>query len=178
MVTNNEVGRKGASNSALVWHCGDRGLFSIWTCWFPVELKNFFLNRRGGTNLRDEYSNNWEFADFLGGSPGITYWRSYSWEEHFVPLCLFVKTSPVYLPVASGNGNMFFTQKLHVQIANNPRSPQSQTESQWWSPSRPTSFFAIPSTSKLRMGDEVGGGSSNSSQDSPKDSLEYTPSIR
>jgi hypothetical protein len=25
---------------------------------------------------------------------------------------------------------MFFTQKLHVQIANNPRSPQSQTESQ------------------------------------------------
>ncbi len=49
------------------------------------------------------------FRGFLGGSPGITYWRSYSWEEHFVPLCLFIKTSPVNLPVASGNGNMFIT---------------------------------------------------------------------
>ena len=141
MVTKNEVGRKGASNSALVWHCGDRGLFSIWTCWFPVELTFFFLNRRGGTNLRDEYSNNWEFADFLGGSPGITYWRSYSWEEHFVPLCLFVKISPVNLPVASGNGNMFFYTKMTRSNRKYPRSPQSQTDSQLLFPSRPTSFF-------------------------------------
>ncbi len=100
-----------------------------------------FLNRRGGTNLQEENSNNRESANFLGGSPDITYWRSYSWVEHFVPLCLFVKT----LPVASGNGNMFFTQKWLVQIANNPRSPQSQTESQWWSPPDPP-HFSLPSS--------------------------------
>ena len=83
-----------------------------------------------------------EILRIFGGSPGIACWRSYSWEEHFVPLCLFVETSPVNLPVASGNGNIFFTQNRHVQIAKNPRSPQSQTEFQWWYPSRPTSFFA------------------------------------
>jgi hypothetical protein len=44
------------------------------------------------------------------------------------PLCLFVKTSSFNLAEASGNGNRFFTQKFHVQIANNPRSPQSQAE--------------------------------------------------
>jgi hypothetical protein len=26
---------------------------------------SYFLNRRGGTNLQDKYSNKWEFADFL-----------------------------------------------------------------------------------------------------------------
>ncbi len=31
------------------------------------------------------------------------------------PFCLFVKTLPVNLAVASGNGNRFCTQKLHVQ---------------------------------------------------------------
>jgi hypothetical protein len=46
------------------------------------------------------------------------------------PLCLLVKTSPFILAVASGNGNRFFTQKLHVQIANKPRSPQSQMDAQ------------------------------------------------
>jgi hypothetical protein len=38
----------------------------------------------------------------------------------FTPLCLFRQTSPNNLAVASGNGNRFFTQKLHVQIANKP----------------------------------------------------------
>jgi hypothetical protein len=44
--------------------------------------------------------------------------------------CPFVKTSPVNLAVASGNGNMVFTQKLHVPMANSHRSPQSQTKTQ------------------------------------------------
>jgi hypothetical protein len=41
-------------------------------------------------------------------------------ERKFVPLCLFVNTSPVNLAVANGNGNMYFkqTKKLHVQMAN------------------------------------------------------------
>jgi hypothetical protein len=38
-----------------------------------------------------------------------------------------VKTSPVNLAVASGNGKQFFTQKLPVQMANNHRSKKSQT---------------------------------------------------
>ncbi len=53
-----------------------------------------------------------DISRIFGGSPGITYWRSYSWEEHFVPLCLFVKTSPVNFPVASGNGNIIFYTKM------------------------------------------------------------------
>jgi hypothetical protein len=35
---------------------------------------------------------------------------------------LIVKTSPINKAVASGNGKRFVTQKLHVQIANKPRS--------------------------------------------------------
>jgi hypothetical protein len=52
------------------------------------------LNRRGGTNLQDEYSNNWEFADFLWGSPGNIYCRSYKWNEHFDP------ASPIHLDIS------------------------------------------------------------------------------
>jgi hypothetical protein len=44
------------------------------------------------------------------------------------PLCLLVETSPFNLAFARGNGNRYFTQKLHVKIANNPRSSQSQTD--------------------------------------------------
>jgi hypothetical protein len=36
----------------------------------------------------------------------------------FIPLCLFIQTSPNNLAVASGNGNRFFTEELHFQIAN------------------------------------------------------------
>jgi hypothetical protein len=43
------------------------------------------------------------------------------------PLCLFVETMLINKAVASGNGNRILTQKLHFQIANNPRSPQYQT---------------------------------------------------
>ncbi len=31
-------GREEASNSSSVWHCGDRGLFAIWTCNFCVKI--------------------------------------------------------------------------------------------------------------------------------------------
>ncbi len=37
MVTKNEGGGKGASKSASIWHCADRGLFAIWTCRFSVN---------------------------------------------------------------------------------------------------------------------------------------------
>jgi hypothetical protein len=57
------------------------------------------------------------------------------------PLCLFVMTSTINKAVASGNGNRFLTQKQHVQISNNPRSPQGQTNAELLSPSRPTSFL-------------------------------------
>ncbi len=33
------------------------------------------------------------------------------------PLCLFVETMPINKAEASGNGNRFLTQKLHVQIS-------------------------------------------------------------
>ncbi len=36
--SNEKLGRReGDSNGALVWHCGDRSLFAIWTCNFPVN---------------------------------------------------------------------------------------------------------------------------------------------
>jgi hypothetical protein len=53
------------------------------------------------------------------------------------PLYLFVKTMPINKAVASGNGNRILTQKLHVQIANNHRLPQCQTEAEVLSSSRP-----------------------------------------
>jgi hypothetical protein len=53
------------------------------------------------------------------------------------PLCLFVETMPINKAIASGNGNIILTQKLHVQITNNPRSPQCQTEAELLSSSRP-----------------------------------------
>jgi hypothetical protein len=54
------------------------------------------------------------------------------------PLCLFVETMPINKAVASGNGNSILTQKLHIQIANNARSPQWKTEAELLSSSRPT----------------------------------------
>ncbi len=47
----NEGGGEEHSNSGSVWHCGDRGLFAIWTCCFSVKLIIFvsgcysFINR-------------------------------------------------------------------------------------------------------------------------------------
>ncbi len=35
-------------------------------CTLWAKLHPYFLNRQGGSNLHDELSNNWEFADFLG----------------------------------------------------------------------------------------------------------------
>jgi hypothetical protein len=52
---------------------------------------------------------------------------------------------PINKAVASGNGNRILTQKLHVQIANNPRSPQCQTEAELLSSSQPPNF-SLPST--------------------------------
>jgi hypothetical protein len=57
------------------------------------------------------------------------------------PLCLFIETSPNNKAVASGNGNRLFTEKRHVQIANNHRSPQCQTEAELLFLSQPLSFF-------------------------------------
>jgi hypothetical protein len=45
-----------------------------------------------------------------------------------VPLCLFVKTSPINLAGMGKNRNESFTGKQHGQIANNPQMPQSQAE--------------------------------------------------
>ena len=43
MVTKNKGGREEDSNSASVWHCGDRRLFAIWTCHFCVKKLFPFL---------------------------------------------------------------------------------------------------------------------------------------
>ncbi len=67
----------------------------------------YILNRQDGTN----------FADFLEGSHHVAYSKS--------------KFD------APENGNRILTQKLHVQIANNPRLPQCQTETELLSSSRP-----------------------------------------
>ncbi len=66
--------------------------------------------RQGGSNLQDEFSTNFDFADFFRGSPGFTYskrqldapiyWRSYSWEEHFV------SSVSICQDIAVGNGNL------------------------------------------------------------------------
>ncbi len=57
------------------------------------------------------------------------------------PLCLFIQTSPNNKAVVSGNGIRLFAEKRHVQIANNPQSPQCQTEAELLFTSRPLSVF-------------------------------------
>jgi hypothetical protein len=56
-------------------------------------------------------------------------------------LCLFNEIMPINKAVASGNGNILLTQKLHVQISYNLRSPQCQTMAEKLFSSRPPSFF-------------------------------------
>ena len=63
MVTKYDVGRNRDRNWTLVWHCGDRGLFAIWTCsfcvknLFPFPLATAFwmgivtTNRRSGVKM-------------------------------------------------------------------------------------------------------------------------------
>ncbi len=60
----------------------------------------YFLKRQDGSNLQDEYSNNWEFADCLEGSPSISYLKRdldapLYWRNILSPLCLFVMTWPI-----------------------------------------------------------------------------------
>jgi hypothetical protein len=63
MVTKNERGREGNSSSDLVSHCGDRGLFAIWTCRFSVDnlfpfplatalsIGDAWMNRQSGVKM-------------------------------------------------------------------------------------------------------------------------------
>jgi hypothetical protein len=46
-----------------------------------------------------------------------------------------------YKVVSTGNGTMSFTEKQHIQIYNNPRSPQCHTEPELLCPSQPPSYF-------------------------------------
>jgi hypothetical protein len=62
------------------------------------------------------------------------------------PLCLFIQTSPNNKPVASGNGNRLFTDKWHVQIANNPRYNARPRLNYYFLPD--PSHFSLPSTFK------------------------------
>jgi hypothetical protein len=97
----------------------------------------YILNRQGGTN----------FADFWEVHITLLIQKINSLRQYIgavrakssilSPLCLFVEAMPINKAVASGNGNRILTQKIHIQIANNPRSPQCQTEAEVLSSSRP-----------------------------------------
>ncbi len=39
---------------------------------------------------------------------------------NLTPLRLIVMTMPIQKAVTSGDGNIVFTEKVHIQIANNP----------------------------------------------------------
>jgi hypothetical protein len=71
-----------------------------------------------------------------------------------IPSCLFIQTLPINQAVASRNGKRFLTQKLHIQIANKPLSPQCRTEVQLLSPFGPTSF-SLPSTFKEKEKEQL-----------------------
>jgi hypothetical protein len=49
-------------------------------------------------------------------------------KKMLTPLRRVIMTSPINKSVASGNGNRLFPEKRHFQIANDPLSPQCQTE--------------------------------------------------
>jgi hypothetical protein len=91
----------------------------------------YFLNRQGGSNLQDGDSNSEDFADFWGillALPvgGVIAERNILSRVAYSSRCRLL----INLAVAIGNGNTFFKQKVHVQMANNNRSPQSHTKAQ------------------------------------------------
>ncbi len=79
-------------------HCLDKFWPKGWDQ-FPLHIQD--MNIYNANSIGADVFNSWigeaekicriniqttaEFADFLGSSPGITYWRSYNWEEHFDP---------------------------------------------------------------------------------------------
>jgi hypothetical protein len=97
----------------------------------------YILNRQGETNFADF----WEVhitlliqkVNLMHKNIGAVRAK----DSILSPLCLFVETMPINKAVVSGNGNRILKQTLYVQIANNPRSPQCQTEAELLSSSRP-----------------------------------------
>jgi hypothetical protein len=90
----------------------------------------FILNRQGGTSLHHvPYSKS--------KLDGPIYLRCKSYIRHFIPALPIRQTMPIKKAVARGNGNIILIQKLHVQNANNPWSPQCHTEADLLSSSRP-----------------------------------------
>jgi hypothetical protein len=94
----------------------------------------YILNRRGGSNLQDKF-----FEHF-----GFTWHRLFKSQLDagavIVVRKIYNSALPIHpdIAVARGNGNKFFTQKLHVQIANKLRSLQCRIKVQLLSPFRPT----------------------------------------
>jgi hypothetical protein len=106
-------------------------------------------NRHPANSIRHAYS---RYEYVCANILALTcYFRQYYWSKQgklvssywlkFAPLRLFVETMPIYKAVATGNGIISFTEKQHVQTANNPLSPQSYTNAQRLLASQPTLFF-------------------------------------
>jgi hypothetical protein len=135
--------REGHSNSASVWHCGDWGLFAIWTCRFSVNNLFTFLNwiRRCFVNPLQIWSA-MPIQDINTSAPIYWCWRVISanttgvvnvnilnrqsgsngklvssyWPK-LAMLCLFVETMPIYKAVATGNrNNEFYRDTFKLQI--------------------------------------------------------------
>ncbi len=66
------------------------------------------------------------------------------------PLRLFVIKKPINYAGTSGKRNRFFTQKLHVQMANSHWPPQSQTNTQPLPSFWPTSFSLLSTFKKSK----------------------------
>jgi hypothetical protein len=96
----------------------------------------FKPNSHPANSIRHAYS---RYEYICANILALTYpFRHY---KKFATLRLFVETMPIYKAVASGNGKRFFKWKQHVQIANDPQSPQCQTKAELLWPSLPPSFF-------------------------------------
>jgi hypothetical protein len=78
----------------------------------------YILNRRGGSNLQDEYSNiggfTWHRQIKKSISCANTNGAVITEMNILTPLRLFIMTSPK--AVSSGNGNRLFIEKRQVQI--------------------------------------------------------------
>jgi hypothetical protein len=114
------------------------------------------MNRRGESNLQDEYSDHWGFTWHCLIEKSIscanTIGAVISERKILTPLCLFIQTSSTGFAVASGNGNRLFAGKLHVQITNKLRSPQCQTKAPLLYTSTPLIFrYHLPLTALLEI---------------------------
>jgi hypothetical protein len=90
MVTKNEGGEEEHSNSGSVCHCGDRGLFAVWTCRFSAKLNISVSGCYSFISIGNVSTKRWSAANFffflyIGADVFISWIGAVITERTFLP---------------------------------------------------------------------------------------------